>query len=74
MNTLQLNSYGLASFKVPNNLYHITNTCKTPKPSRHISLSRGKIKAVGTIPESKSDEAMEPEEPPSVNIAFVHVS
>ncbi|KAJ9179224.1 hypothetical protein P3X46_011034 [Hevea brasiliensis] len=71
MGTLQLNSYGLASLKVPQNLKQTTNTLKNLKPPTHISFSRLKIRAVGTVPESKSD-AKEPEDPPSINFAFVH--
>lgn len=73
MATLQLNSYGLASMKAPHNLKQTTNTFKTLKPSTHSSFSRLKIRAVGTVPESKSD-AKEPEDPPSISFAFVHVS
>ncbi|KAG8643401.1 hypothetical protein MANES_11G036400v8 [Manihot esculenta] len=71
MATLQLNSYGLASMKAPHNLKQTTNTFKTLKPSTHSSFSRLKIRAVGTVPESKSD-AKEPEDPPSISFAFVH--
>ncbi|KAF2323436.1 hypothetical protein GH714_035449 [Hevea brasiliensis] len=71
MGTLRLNSYGLASLKVPQNLKQTTNTLKNLKPPTHIIFSRLKIRAVGTVPESKSD-AKEPEDPPSINFAFVH--
>ncbi|KAJ4831724.1 hypothetical protein Tsubulata_038273 [Turnera subulata] len=72
MGSLQLSSYyGLASLKVPNNFYHSIST-KTLKPSRHISFSRGKIRAISTVPDSEP-QAQEPEEEPSsVYVAFVH--
>ncbi|KAK9266111.1 hypothetical protein L1049_003457 [Liquidambar formosana] len=71
MGSLQLvNSYGLASPSVSCNFIHTSKSHRTLKASKHLSLSRGKIRAVGTIPESEL-EAVASEEPPSVNLAFV---
>ncbi|XP_012073408.1 photosynthetic NDH subunit of subcomplex B 3, chloroplastic isoform X2 [Jatropha curcas] len=70
MSTLQLNSYGIASLKAPHKSKY-TTTHKTLRPLSHTNFSRIKIRAIGTVPDSKSD-AKEPEEPPSVNFAFVH--
>ncbi|EEF46418.1 photosynthetic NDH subunit of subcomplex B 3, chloroplastic [Ricinus communis] len=76
---LQLNSYGLAnSLKASHNLKHsaatsTNNIHKSLKHSRSVSFSRVKIRAVGTVPDSKSDAKQEPpEEPPSVKFVFVH--
>ncbi|PON46910.1 Phenol hydroxylase reductase [Parasponia andersonii] len=75
MGTLQLSSLALSSSSsssVSLKFYHITGSHLTFKPSKpQRSFSRGrKIKAVSTIPDSES-EAKEPEEPPSVDFAFV---
>ncbi|KAA8541767.1 hypothetical protein F0562_022919 [Nyssa sinensis] len=70
MGTLQLNSYGLASLTSSYNFN--TNTPKLLKAASKatFSFSRGKIRAVGTIPESESEPSVS-EEPPSLKFAFV---
>lgn len=72
MGTLQLNStaHGLAKF---NFIGANSNKALTVFSTRHLSFSRGKIRAVSTVPESES-VAKEPDEPPAVDFAFVHVS
>ncbi len=73
MGTLQLSSYALSSFSTSLNFNYITNSHKALKTSKHPSFSRGKIRAVGTIPENQS-QSTDPEEPPFVAFAFVSVS
>ncbi|XP_028097123.1 photosynthetic NDH subunit of subcomplex B 3, chloroplastic-like [Camellia sinensis] len=69
MGILQLNPYGLASLTLPHNF--TINTPKSIKASKRLTgFSRGRIRAVGTIPDSES-EAAPSEEPPAVNFAFV---
>ncbi|XP_050231521.1 photosynthetic NDH subunit of subcomplex B 3, chloroplastic [Mercurialis annua] len=73
--TLQLNSYNLASLKPSYNFKHSSyannNICQIHKPIN--SFCKMKIRAVGNVPESKSDDKHDtPEEPPSVKFAFVH--
>ncbi|XP_050286084.1 photosynthetic NDH subunit of subcomplex B 3, chloroplastic isoform X6 [Quercus robur] len=72
MGTLQLSSYALSSFSTSLNFNYITNSHKTLKTSKqpHPRFSRGKIRAVGTIPENES-QSTDPEEPPFVAFAFV---
>uniref|UniRef100_A0A0F7GYW9 Photosynthetic NDH subcomplex B 3 n=1 Tax=Melianthus villosus TaxID=377280 RepID=A0A0F7GYW9_9ROSI len=68
MGTLHINSHTLASLSISHNFnYHTNNTCKIIKPSKHITFSRGRIRATGTMPET----ATESDEPPSVWFAFV---
>ncbi|XP_065865509.1 photosynthetic NDH subunit of subcomplex B 3, chloroplastic [Euphorbia lathyris] len=64
MGTLQLNSYGLCSLKSPQNTLKSLTNIRPP--------SRIKIRAVGTVPAESKSDAKEPDEPPSVNCAFVH--
>ena len=75
MGTLQLSSYALSSFSTSLNFNYITNSHKTLKTSKHPHprFSRGKIRAVDTIPENES-QSTDPEEPPFVAFAFVNVS
>uniref|UniRef100_A0A2P2LJF5 Uncharacterized protein MANES_11G036400 n=1 Tax=Rhizophora mucronata TaxID=61149 RepID=A0A2P2LJF5_RHIMU len=77
MGTLQLSSCVLASLKLHSSPLKLTTTNphnnRILKPLRGIGYSKLRIKAVGTVPESNSD-VKEPGEPPSVNLAFVHVS
>lgn len=73
MGILQLNSPAFASFSVSHNLNNTRiSTPQTLKPSKFSTL-RGKIRAVGTLPDSQSETAAS-EEPPSVKLAFVSVS
>ncbi|KAK2971155.1 hypothetical protein RJ640_008579 [Escallonia rubra] len=77
MGTLQFNSHGLASFSVSHNLKNNSTTTsaaitsrKTLEASKCLKFPRGKIRAVATTSETQS-ESSAPEEPPSVNFAFV---
>lgn len=73
MGILQLNSY--ASFSVThkfkNNVASLTTN--THKASKSVCYSRGKIRAVGTVPEKHTDQSAKSSEdsPPSVKFAFV---
>ncbi|CAK9174567.1 unnamed protein product [Ilex paraguariensis] len=73
MGTLLFNSYGLASFSVSYNFRNNRATnCRTIKTSKRLSFSRGKIRAVGTIPQSESEDAVsEEQEQAAVNFAFI---
>ncbi|XVE88858.1 hypothetical protein DITRI_Ditri19aG0102500 [Diplodiscus trichospermus] len=72
MGTLQLNTHGLATtLSVPHKFNFTSSSNNAITHSRHFSFSRGKIRAVSTIPESES-VAKEPDEPPAVDFAFVH--
>ncbi|OMO54030.1 hypothetical protein CCACVL1_28119 [Corchorus capsularis] len=73
MGTLQLNTHGLATtLSVPYKFNSIGSySHKSLGLSRHLSFSRGKIRAVSTVPDSET-VANEPEEPPAVDFAFVH--
>ena len=74
MGTLQLNTHGLASTLSVSYKFNFTSSSnKALTLSRHFSFSRGKIRAVSTVPESES-VAKEPDEPPAVDFAFVLVS
>lgn len=77
MGTLQLlNPHCLASHRVLLSHNFSTSTGKLIRPPKSIGFSRRRrrIRAVATIPEGESETAEEPEEPPAVNFAFVHVS
>ncbi|WRX26362.1 2Fe-2S ferredoxin-type iron-sulfur binding domain - like 3 [Theobroma cacao] len=71
MGTLQLNTHGLATLSVPYKFNFTSSSHKALGLSRHLSISRGRIRAVSTVLESES-LAREPEEPPAVDFAFVH--
>ncbi|EOY26862.1 NDH-dependent cyclic electron flow 1 isoform 1 [Theobroma cacao] len=71
MGTLQLNTHGLATLSVPYKFNFTSSSHKALGLSRHLSISRGRIRAVRTVLESES-LAREPEEPPAVDFAFVH--
>ena len=74
MGTLQLNTHGLATtLSVPYKFNFTGISNKALTLTRHFNFSRGKIRAVSTVPESVS-VAKEPDEPPAVDFAFVHVS
>ncbi|KAB1218529.1 hypothetical protein CJ030_MR3G026409 [Morella rubra] len=70
MGTLQLSSNASSSFSTSFNFNHLANSHRTLKTSKRLSFSRGKIRAVGTVPGGES-QAIEPEEPPFVAFAFV---
>ncbi|KAK6914855.1 2Fe-2S ferredoxin-type iron-sulfur binding domain [Dillenia turbinata] len=80
MGTIQLNIYGLTSLPRPHKLTTY-NTRKFQRPfrvSKSLSFARGRIRAVGTIPDSESkasttakEEDEEEEEAPSIDFAFV---
>lgn len=77
MGILQLNSHGLAAaFSVSHNFNRISSiaTDRIVKVSNSRCFSRGRIRAVGTIPENQTETATTSEEPPSVKFAFVSVS
>ncbi|KAK6268081.1 hypothetical protein QUC31_012241 [Theobroma cacao] len=71
MGTLQLNTHGLATLSVPYKFNFTSSSHKALGLSRHLSISRGRIRTVSTVLESES-LAREPEEPPAVDFAFVH--
>ncbi|WOG99198.1 hypothetical protein DCAR_0518546 [Daucus carota subsp. sativus] len=74
MGTLHLNSHGLAaSFSVSHNFNRINSIAsdKIVKVSNSRCFSRGRIRAVGTIPENQAETATTSEDPPSVKFAFV---
>lgn len=77
MGTFQLGSLALSSSSssMSLNFNQITKSHITLKPYRPLNFSRGrKIRAVSTVPDSDQSETTEPEEPPSVDFAFVNVS
>ena len=77
MGILQLNSHGLAaSFSVSHNFNRINSIAsdKIVKVPNSRCFSRGRIRAVGTIPENQAETATTSEDPPSVKFAFVSVS
>uniref|UniRef100_A0A0F7CYR8 Photosynthetic NDH subcomplex B 3 n=1 Tax=Pelargonium dichondrifolium TaxID=73194 RepID=A0A0F7CYR8_9ROSI len=82
MGTLQMySSQNLASFssnlkpKIKFSTTIVHKTFKAPNNKPHIGFCRGKIRAVGTIPDRQADatqpEEEEDDEPPSVDFAFV---
>uniref|UniRef100_A0A7C9D2Z7 2Fe-2S ferredoxin-type domain-containing protein n=1 Tax=Opuntia streptacantha TaxID=393608 RepID=A0A7C9D2Z7_OPUST len=76
MGTLQLNSHCGLSSNFSAYLSFKLNTCsKTTFTSKNLSfIKRGKIRAVGTVPDQDqaiNTEATQPEEPPSIGFAFV---
>ncbi|XP_057504379.1 photosynthetic NDH subunit of subcomplex B 3, chloroplastic-like [Actinidia eriantha] len=70
MGTIQLNPYGLASHTVLSHSFSSTNKHKMNQAPSNLSFSRGRIRAIGTIPDRESKTAA-PEESPVINLAFV---
>ena len=79
MGTLRLNSHcGLSSNFSAYQSFKLNTCSKTTFTSKNLSfIKRGKIRAVGTVPDKDqaiNTEATQPEEPPSIGFAFVSVS
>ncbi|KAA0059320.1 photosynthetic NDH subunit of subcomplex B 3 [Cucumis melo var. makuwa] len=71
METLHLGSYHLSSSSSFRSFNYITNSSHTLKRFRSLTFRRTQVRAVGTVPQSQS-EAIDPEEPPIVDLAFVN--
>ncbi|GLU22261.1 hypothetical protein SLE2022_383500 [Rubroshorea leprosula] len=65
-------SNGLAAISVPYRINYMASTPETLKASDHLGFRKGRIKAVSTAADMKSDSGELKEEPPAVNLAFVH--
>lgn len=76
MGILQLNSHGLVASSVSHNFNRISSiaTDRIVKISSSRCFSKGRIRAVGTVPESQIETATTSEDPPSVKFAFISVS
>lgn len=71
MGTLQLSIHGLATTSSVPRKFNFSSRSSTT----HLRFSTPKIRAVSTVPDSKSTaKDKEPDEPPAVDFAFVHVS
>ncbi|GLT45133.1 hypothetical protein SLA2020_189860 [Shorea laevis] len=67
-----MGSLRFAAISVP---YRINYTASTPEnleASNHLGFRKGRIRAVSTAADTKSDSGELEEEPPAVNLAFVH--
>ncbi|KAL8122950.1 photosynthetic NDH subunit of subcomplex B 3, chloroplastic-like [Apium graveolens] len=73
MGILQLNPHGLAASSVSHSFNRISSiaTDRIVKISSSRCFSKGRIRAVGTVPESQIETATTSEDPPSVKFAFV---
>ncbi|XP_038718624.1 photosynthetic NDH subunit of subcomplex B 3, chloroplastic isoform X2 [Tripterygium wilfordii] len=69
MNTLPLNPSNPISLSIP---YKFNHTTKARNTNLKFGFSRGRIRAVGTLPDSTEDQAKDPQETPHVDFAFVH--
>ncbi|GLT45134.1 hypothetical protein SLA2020_189870 [Shorea laevis] len=65
-----MGSLHFAAVSVPYRINYTASTPETLKASNHLGFRKGRIRAVSTAADTKSDSGELEEEPPAVNLAF----
>ncbi|GLU22252.1 hypothetical protein SLE2022_383410 [Rubroshorea leprosula] len=67
-----MGSLHFAAISVPYRINYTASTPETLKASNHLGFRKGRIRAISTAADTKFDSGALEEEPPAVNLAFVH--